>query len=458
MSLIFDVASLSEQNRESIAEELVVDINDGPNKNRFQKKKMPGTGPKYMYPYRMIGSGQVSLPMAWALKRVQGAARRPRTAFTQTSYEYNATLRAAQIVVKKEAPVNLNRRGTTIISAYPGFGKTVTSINLAHKIKMRTLVLVNKIVLIEQWISSIESFTNLKKGSGVVKVSPPTKTQRARPDKMQKWMDKATTASILIMNALNVKKMPDRFFDDIGCLIVDECHQLMSPCLSEALLYVQPRYVIALSATPYRSDGLNKLLDLYFSEERIVRKLKKEHTVYEVRTNFKPTSNVTEQGRLDWNGILNSQSENEERNTMIVDAAVSLSKTRTILILTKRIDQAVLLESEIGKRVKTSGLYGTKKTFDKNCAVLVGTASKIGVGFDHKSLDCLILASDVEAYFIQFLGRVFRSPDVEPIIIDFVDSHPVLRSHFRTRKKVYAEHGGKVVTVKTKNALAALLT
>jgi superfamily II DNA or RNA helicase len=416
MSLIFDVASLSEQNRESIAEELVVDINDGPSKNRFQKKKMPGTGPKYMYPYRMIGSGKVSLPMAWALKRVQGATRRPRAVFTQTSYEYNATLRSAQIVVKKEALANLNRRGTTIISAYPGFGKTVTSINLAHKIKMRTLVLVNKIVLIEQWISSIESFTDLKKGVGVVKVSPPTKTQRARPDKMQKWMDKATTASILIMNALNVKKMPDRFFDDIGCLIVDECHQLMSPCLSEALLYVQPRYVIALSATPYRSDGLNKLLDLYFSEERIVRKLKKEHT------------------------------------------AVSLSKTRTILILTKRIDQAVLLESEIGKRVKTSGLYGTKKTFDKNCAVLVGTASKIGVGFDHKSLDCLILASDVEAYFIQFLGRVFRSPDVEPIIIDFVDSHPVLRSHFRTRKKVYAEHGGKVVTVKTKKALAALLT
>ncbi len=95
MSLIFDVSTLSEQNRESIAEELVVDINDGPTKNRFQKKKMPGTGPKYMYPYRMIGSGQVSLPMAWALKRMQGATRRPRTAFTQTSYEYNATLRAA---------------------------------------------------------------------------------------------------------------------------------------------------------------------------------------------------------------------------------------------------------------------------------------------------------------------------------------------------------------------------
>lgn len=457
MSLIFEVASLSESNREMISTQLEVNINEDNNKNSFQKKKMPGAIPRYMYPYRMIGSGKVSLPVAWALKNIPSASRPPRSQFTQTKYNYTAALREPQSVVKKEALAHLNKRGTVIISAYPGFGKTVTSINLAHKIKMRTLVLVNKVVLIQQWLSSVEAFTSLVKGSGVIKVSPPTKTQREKKDKMDKWVSKARDASILVMNAINVKKLPPSFFADIGCLIVDECHQLMSPCLSEALLYVQPRYVIALSATPYRPDGLNKLLDFYFSEERIVRTLKKAHTVLEVRTGFKPVSTTTVQGRLDWNALLNSQSENDERNAMIVNTAVALSTTRTILILTKRVDQAEFLEREIGKKnVKISGLYGSKKKYDQECAVLVGTASKIGVGFDHKSLDCLILASDIESYFIQFLGRVFRSPDVEPIIVDFVDSHPVLRKHFRTRKKVYVEHGGKITTLKSKDGYAGI--
>ena len=314
---------------------------------------------------------------------------------------------------------------------------------------MRTLVLVNKIILVEQWIEAVQNFTNLKKGSGVVKVTPPSKSQRENPAKLKKWKDKIDSSSIMVMNALTVSKLSDGFFEDVGCLIVDECHQLMSPCLSEALLYVHPRYVIALSATPYRSDGLNKLLDIYFSEERLIRKLTKPHTVYEVRTGFKPTADLTEQGRLDWNALLNSQSEDEDRNNMIIDAAVELSKRRTILILTKRVDQAAYLENNIRKAgISVDGLYGTKKKFDKNVSVLVGTASKIGVGFDHKNLDCLILASDVEAYFIQFLGRVFRREDVEPIILDFVDTNPTIRKHFRTRKAVYLKHGGKVVTIK----------
>ena len=36
-------------------------------------------------------------------------------------------------------------------------------------------------------------------------------------------------------------------------------------------------------------------------------------------------------------------------------------------------------------------------------------------------LDALILASDLEEYFIQYLGRVMRREDVEPYIFDIVD-------------------------------------
>ena len=447
MSLTFSITKLSMATREKIAKELEIDINEDATPKKFFISKFSKKPKKFMYPYYITGD-KISLPMAWALCNVEGAARPIRKEFSQTSYAYRATLRPEQKIIKKEALLHLNKRGTVVISAYPGFGKTVTSISMAHRIGMKTLVLVNKVILIQQWINAVESFTNLKNKQGVIKINPPSKAQRESPTKMKKWMSKIESASIMVMNALNVRKLPDGLLDDIGCLIVDECHQLMSPCLSEALLHVHPRYVIALSATPYRSDGLNKLLDIYFSKQKLVRELKKAHTVYEVRTGFKPTADLTDQGRLDWNGLLNSQSQNEARNNMILDATIELSKTRTILILTKRVDQAVYLETKLKEKgVQVDGLYGTKKTFNKEVSVLVGTASKIGVGFDHKMLDCLILASDIEAYFIQFLGRVFRREDVEPIILDFVDTNPTIRKHFRTRKAVYLKHGGKVITV-----------
>jgi superfamily II DNA or RNA helicase len=457
MSLTFILSRLSIETRELISSELKVNANDESKHGKMGRFFASNqTKPaKWVYPYRLHGD-QISLPMAWALKHVPSAARRPRAEFTQTSYKYLATLRKPQIEIKKEALLNLNKRGTIVISAFPGFGKTVTSIALARKTGMRTLVLVNKVILLSQWIDAVEQFTDLKKGRGVVKIAPPSKSQRESESKMEKWRLKSQNASFMVMNALTVGKLPPDFFKDIGCLIVDECHQIMSPCLSEALLYLSPRYTIALSATPYRSDGLDQLLSFYFSKEQLVRELKKKHTVYEIRTGFKPIADQTPQGRLDWNGLLNSQSDNENRNTMIVDAACALSastsgrpKARTILILTKRVDHAALLESKLKARgVSADGLYGTKKTFDRSATVLVGTSSKIGVGFDHKTLDCLILASDVESYFIQFLGRVFRREDVEPIILDFVDTNPVLRKHFRTRKAVYIKHGGVVITIK----------
>ena len=54
----------------------------------------------------------------------------------------------------------------------------------------------------------------------------------------------------------------------------------------------------------------------------------------------------------------------------------------------------------------------------------------------------LILACDLKEYYLQFVGRVFRKPDVVPIIIDIVDKNPVLRRHFQSRAKIYRDCGG----------------
>ena len=54
------------------------------------------------------------------------------------------------------------------------------------------------------------------------------------------------------------------------------------------------------------------------------------------------------------------------------------------------------------------------------------------------------MASDIQAYFIQYLGRVFRRKDVIPIVFDIVDKNPILERHFKVRRATYLEHGGGV--------------
>jgi len=112
---------------------------------------------------------------------------------------------------------------------------------------------------------------------------------------------------------------------------------------------------------------------------------------------------------------------------------------RRILILGKRVDALRALSLKIpGSTLFT----GTQVVFDTDARVLVSTFSKVGTGFSHDCLDMLILANDTEDYFLQYLGRVFRRPDVVPVVIDMIDHHPVLQNHYRTRRKVYLETGG----------------
>jgi superfamily II DNA or RNA helicase len=114
-------------------------------------------------------------------------------------------------------------------------------------------------------------------------------------------------------------------------------------------------------------------------------------------------------------------------------------------VLTKRIVQGEYLIRRLEEEGEdVTSLLGKNQEFEQTSRILVGTSSKVGVGFNHPRLDALLLAADLEQYFIQYLGRVFRTKDVEPIIIDLVDNYSLLDKHFRTRQKVYQECGGTV--------------
>ena len=413
MSISLSIEGIPWEVRKNINSDLEIKI----------ENKFGGGPPRYIYPFEIEGEN-IILPFAYAISK---KIKRPvREKFLSLNISFDGILRPEQTEVRKEAIKQLSSTGSVLLSMYCGFGKSSTSMKLACDIGLKTLIIVNKLILIKQWDEGIKTFCQ---SASVQKL-----TSRSKKD----------DCDFYIINAQNVEKMGKSFFSDIGTVIVDEAHLIMAETLSRCLQWVNPRYLIGLTATPYRPDGLNVLLDMYFGKYKIARTLWREHIAYKVSTGFKPTIEQTANGRVNWGVVLDSQANNEERNELIIKILKYYSK-RNFLVLTKRVSQGEYLIKRLEEEKEdVTSLLGSNQEYNISSRILVGTSSKIGVGFDHPKLDALLLAGDVEQYFVQYLGRVFRTKDVKPIIVDLVDDYSLLTKHFNTRRKIYQDHGGEV--------------
>lgn len=380
---------------------------------------------KEIAPYHLEGEN-IYLPFQWAYSQpCFQPYRPPRTAYGELKAFFTGNLREEQKTIQKEAIGFLNQQGSILLACYPGFGKTITTLSLSSKIGLKTLIFVNRVILIDQWVASIRNFFQ----------------EHVRIQVLMATNEKDENADFYIMNAINTEKRPMKDYQDMGLLIVDECHLMITSVFVRALGYVCPRYLVGLSATPFRPDGLDILLDIYFGKERIVREMFRRHVVYKVSTGITLEGEQDDKGMLIWNSVLQKQMTNTSRNQFIRDVCLFF-KTRNILILCKRIQQVQELTHLLSSHTPTSTLKGNENDFDKECRVLIATVAKVGVGFSFDKLDMLVLACDLKEYYLQFVGRVFRKPDVVPIIIDIVDKHPVLHRHFKSRQQIYRDCGG----------------
>lgn len=420
MSRKIQLCTLSLQEREQIGRELTLTIEPG----KYSRQVT------YIHPFDVGDDGNLYVPFGWDMK----IPRPLRVDFSRRTYSFNGTLRPTQIPIFKESISFLNKTGSCLIAAFTGVGKTFLSIYIAHRIKLKVLIIVNRVILADQWKNSI------------INLCPDAKVQIVKPkSKMDDHCD------FIIMNAQNIFKRDRSDFKDIGFMCVDECHLIMAEKMSRCMGYVCPRYLLGLSATPWRNDGMNRLFELYFGNTKIVRELYRPHTVKMVKTGFKPVMEQTESGKVNWGRLLESISLDEKRNRLIVKLTKTIPK-KVILIITKRVSHTKLLFDMLkAEGEKVDYLTGNKQEFDRTCRILIGTVQKCGVGFDFPAVDSIILAIDVESYFEQILGRSMRREDSSPIIFDLLDDNPILFKHFQTRKKVYKKAGGKISYLKIKN-------
>lgn len=419
MSIKIPLNLLDEKKRRSIDRRLRV-------REKTDKTSSLYRNVKEVAAYRVEGADLI-LPFAWAMSDYN-RYHQCREQCDKIQGRFKGSLRTEQISIQSDAIRTLNQQYSILLSVFPGGGKTITSLSIASKIGLKTLILVNRLVLMDQWRKSICGFFTDDVRCQIIESN----------DEMDPAMD------FYIMNAINVPKRSTADFARIGTVIVDECHLMITRVFIQSLSFVCPRYLIGLSATPYRPDGLDVLLDLYFGTTRVHRPLFRRHTVYTVDTGIDIPGERDDAGKLNWNSVLQAQMTHHDRNDFIKRLCLHFHQ-RYILILCKRVQQINTLSSLLENHLPIATLKGSETEYNQDARILIASIQKVGTGFSHDRLDMLILACDTEEYFLQYLGRVFRRPDVVPIVIDIIDQNPVLKRHARTRRKVYQECGGSIL-------------
>lgn len=152
-----------------------------------------------------------------------------------------------------------------LLELYCAWGKTSSALYIASQLKKKTLVIVHKEFLMNQWIERIQQFL-------------PT----ARIGKIQgKTIDIDNKDIVICMlQSLSMKDYPASTFESFGFTILDEVHHISSCTFSQALFKLVTKYMLGLSATMNRKDGTTRVFKMFLGEvvHKAVRK--DSHDVY----------------------------------------------------------------------------------------------------------------------------------------------------------------------------------
>lgn len=189
------------------------------------------------------------------------------------------------------------------------WGKTSASLYICSQLKKKTLVIVHKEFLMNQWIERIKQFI-------------PT----SKIGKIQGKIIDIDNKDIVIcmLQSLVIKEYPSTLFDCFGFTIIDEVHHISSETFSNALFKVVTKYMLGLSATMNRKDGTTKVFKMFLG--KVVHKVerKDEHNVQVRAITFKTNDEEFNETVLDWKG-------NPQISTMISKLCSYNNRTEFII-------------------------------------------------------------------------------------------------------------------------------
>ncbi len=166
----------------------------------------------------------------------------------------NLAFQGQLTAVQKKAARALLREDIGLLVAPPGVGKTVIGTYLIAARSRSTLVLVHRQPLLDQWIAQLSMFLGLApKTVGQIGAGKHTPNGR---------LDVAMIQSLVRLGSV------DDLVATYGQVIVDECHHIPAVSFERVLSEVKARFVIGLTATPRRRDGLHPITEMQLGPVR----------------------------------------------------------------------------------------------------------------------------------------------------------------------------------------------
>ena len=334
-----------------------------------------------------------------------------------------------------------------ILNAATAFGKTVVCSYLIAQRKVNTLILLESTDLISQWEDELNKFLSIDEELPEYKTKTGRVKRRTSVIGTLKGGKDATTGIIDIALVGSLYKKGDfhERLNSYGMVIMDECHHAASFTSQEILKKINAKYVYGVSATPMRSDNLEKINYMLLGPIRykftaLERSVEQgiEHIVIPRYTRTISTSvgkdNITQ--------AYATVSNSKVRNIQIIgDIKASIENNRTPVVLTRFKEHARYIYENVENFVDHVFLLYGDNSHKENDAVreqlrnvpgdesviLIATGQKIGEGFDYPRLDTLFLVSPVsyEGRLEQYVGRLNRDYDgkKDVIVYDYIDSY-----------------------------------
>ena len=352
---------------------------------------------------------------------------------------FNGSLREYQLLITNKFLDNIQNNGFGgLLEVGCGQGKTVMALYLISKLNIKTLIIVHKEFLMNQWIERINEFlpnTNIGKIQGQI-------------------IDIDNKDIVIgMLQSLSMKDYPDNLFDSFGFTIIDETHHIGAEVFVRSLFKITTKYMLGLSATMNRKDGLTKVFKLFIGD--IIYKYidEEQHNVLVNIYNYKSECSTFNEDILNFQGkplyssMISKISEFNSRSEFIIkiisnifnnnpnQQLIILAHNKSLLkYLYDSINHKQIANSSIGYYI--GGMKENDLKLSENKSIILATYAMASEALDIKTLTTLLMASP-KTDVTQSIGRILRTKHIQPLVIDIADYHDIFQAQLKKRIAYY---------------------
>jgi superfamily II DNA or RNA helicase len=404
---------------------------------------MPNATNEVAFPVYRESNQKIYIPRFYGINRYGLPTKSEISPGETISVEFTKTLRDYQnsiidIYMKHIETAPADKGNGAILEVPCGFGKTVMALKIISLLRRKTLILVHKEFLMNQWIERISEFL-----------------PNAKVGHIQGQIMDIQNKDIVIgmIQSLYDRTFESTFFDQFGFTIIDEVHRIGSEQFSKTLLKTITPYMLGISATVERKDKLTKVLNMFIGD-KIYSKKRDDDDLVSVRAieynvnNFEFNEVETDfRGNPKYSTMISKLCEFGPRSDFIVkvigDLVLENEENQIMILAHNRNLLTYLHDSILHKKIASVGYYvgGMKQTdllATESKQIVLATYAMAAEALDIKSLSTLVMVTP-KTDIIQSVGRILRVKHENPIVVDIVDKHDIFQNQWKQRLRFYKQ-------------------